>query len=78
MIPFDPMEPWSASVIGNKPDTTVEMMAHTALTHLSESHLTTTAALPIALLPIQNQENPYGSIALRPCPTSRALISTLG
>jgi hypothetical protein len=33
-------------------------MAHMALTSLCEDRLTTTAALPITLLPIQNQENP--------------------
>jgi hypothetical protein len=54
MIPFYPMEPWSGSVIGSEPDTAVEMMAHTTLTHLSESLLTAIAALPIVLLPIQN------------------------
>jgi hypothetical protein len=34
------------------------MMAHIALTSLCEDCLATTAALPIVLLPIQNQENP--------------------
>jgi hypothetical protein len=34
------------------------MMAHVALTYLSESRLTATAALPITLLPIWNQANP--------------------
>jgi hypothetical protein len=58
MIPFDPTHPWSGSVIGSEPDTDVEMMAHIALTSLCEDHLAATAALPIALLPIQNQENP--------------------
>jgi hypothetical protein len=58
MIPFDPMELWSGSVISSEPDTDVEMMAHMALTSLCEDHLATTTALPIALLPIQNQENP--------------------
>jgi hypothetical protein len=58
MIPFDPTEPWSRSVIGIEPDTGVELMAHIAPTSLCEDHLTTTAALPIALLPIQDQENP--------------------
>jgi hypothetical protein len=57
-IPFDPTEPWSRSVIGSKPDTGVELMAHIALTSLCEDHLTATAALPIALLLIQDQENP--------------------
>jgi hypothetical protein len=58
MIPFDPMEPWSGSVIGSKPDTGVELTVHIALTSLCENHLTTTATLPIALLLIRNQENP--------------------
>jgi hypothetical protein len=34
MIPFDPTEPWTGSVIGSEPDTDVEMMAHIALTSL--------------------------------------------
>jgi hypothetical protein len=53
---FDPTEPWSGSVIGSEPDTIIEMMAHVALTYLSESYLTATATLPIALLLIQNQD----------------------
>jgi hypothetical protein len=58
MIPFDPTEPWPGFIIGSEPDTGVELMAHIALTSLCEDHLTATAALLIALLPIQNQENP--------------------
>jgi hypothetical protein len=58
MIPFDPMRPWSVSVIGSEPDTGVEMMAHIVLTSLCEDRLTVTTALPIVLLPIQDQENP--------------------
>jgi hypothetical protein len=58
MIPFDPTEPWSGSVISSEPDTGVELMAHVALTSLCEDHLAATTALPIALLPIQDQENP--------------------
>jgi hypothetical protein len=58
MISFDPMEPWSGSVIGSEPNTGVELMAHIALTSLCEDRLTATAALPIALLLIQNQKNP--------------------
>jgi hypothetical protein len=58
MIPFDPTEPWSGSVIGSEPNTGVEMMAHIALTSLCEDCLIATAALPIALLLIWNQENP--------------------
>jgi hypothetical protein len=57
-IPFDPMEPWSRSVIGSEPDTGIELMAHITLTSLCEDRLTPIAALPIALLPIWNQENP--------------------
>jgi hypothetical protein len=57
-IPFDLTEPWSRSVIGSKPDSNVEMMAHITLTSLCKDRLATTAALPIVLLPIQNQENP--------------------
>jgi hypothetical protein len=57
-IPFDPTEPWSGSVIGSRPDTGVVLMAHIALTFLCEDHLATTAALPIALLLIRDQENP--------------------
>jgi hypothetical protein len=57
-IPFDPTKPWSGSIIGSEADTTVEMMAHATLSHLSDSHLPAIAALPITLLPIQNQENP--------------------
>jgi hypothetical protein len=33
-------------------------MVHIALTSLCEDHLAATAALPIALLPIRDQENP--------------------
>jgi hypothetical protein len=57
-IPFDPTEPWSGSVIVSKPDIGVELMAHIALTSLCKEQLVATAALPIALLPIWDQENP--------------------
>jgi hypothetical protein len=65
-IPFDPTEPWSGSFIGSEPDAGVELMAHIALTTLCEDHLTATAALPIALLPIQDQENPIWQQRLEP------------
>jgi hypothetical protein len=78
MIPFDLAKPWSGSIISSEPDTSIEMMGHIALTSLCEDHLTAIAALPIVLLPIQDQENPYGSSILRPCPTSRALTSMPG
>jgi hypothetical protein len=58
MIPFDPMEPWSGSVISSELDTGVELMAHMALTSLCEDRLVATAALTIMLLPIRDQENP--------------------
>jgi hypothetical protein len=51
-IPFDPMDPWSMSIIGSEPDIGVELMAHMVLTSLCEDRLTATAALPITLLPI--------------------------
>jgi hypothetical protein len=57
-IPFNPVKPWSRSIIGSEPDTGVEMMVHIALTSLCEDCLTATVALPIALLPIRGQENP--------------------
>jgi hypothetical protein len=49
---------WSGFVIGSKPNTGVEVMAHIALTSLCEDRLAATAALHISLLSIQNQENP--------------------
>jgi hypothetical protein len=58
MIPFDPMEPWSGSVIGSEPDTSIELTVHMTLTSFCEDCLTATAALPITLLSIRNQENP--------------------
>jgi hypothetical protein len=36
----------------------LEMMVHVAITSLCEDRLVATAALPIVLLPIRNQENP--------------------
>jgi hypothetical protein len=53
-IPIDPSELWSGSVISSEPNITIEMMAHTTLTYLSENRLTATAALPTAHLPIWN------------------------
>jgi hypothetical protein len=57
-ILFNPTEPGSGSVVGSEPDTGVELMAYVALTSLCEDRLTATAALPIVLLLIRNQENP--------------------
>jgi hypothetical protein len=58
MIPLNLAELWMGTVIDSKPDTTVEQMTHVALTSLYESRLAATAAMPIALFPIWNQENP--------------------
>jgi hypothetical protein len=58
MIPFDPTEPWSGSIIDSEPDTSIELMAHIALTSLCEDRLVATVALPIVLILIQDQENP--------------------
>jgi hypothetical protein len=63
-IPFDPVCPWLGSIIDSEPDTAVEMMAHIALTSLCEDHLAATVALPIVLLPIQNQENLVWQVGL--------------
>jgi hypothetical protein len=41
-----------------EPNSGVEMMAHITFTSLCVDRLMATAALPIVLLPIQNQENP--------------------
>jgi hypothetical protein len=58
MIPLDPAHPWSGSIVDRELDTSIEMMAHIALTSLCEDCLTATTALPITLLLIQSQENP--------------------
>jgi hypothetical protein len=39
MIPFDPIELWSGSIISSEPDTSVELMAHMPLTSLCEDRL---------------------------------------
>jgi hypothetical protein len=54
MIPFNPTETWSRSIIGSEPNTGVEMMEHIALTSLCEDRLAATVALHIVLLPIWN------------------------
>jgi hypothetical protein len=58
VIPLNPMEPWMATVIRVELDETVEQTAQVALTSLCETRLTDTAAIPITLFPIHNQENP--------------------
>jgi hypothetical protein len=57
VIPLNPMEPWMAIVIGVELDETVEQTAQVALTSLCESRLADTAAMPITLFPICNQED---------------------
>jgi hypothetical protein len=52
--PLNPTEPWMGTVIGSEPNTTIEQTAHIAQTSLCESRLAATAAMPIALFPIQN------------------------
>jgi hypothetical protein len=58
VIPLNIMEPWMATVIGIEQDETVEQTEQVALTSLCESRLADTAAMPIALFPIRNQEDP--------------------
>jgi hypothetical protein len=77
-IPIDPVHPRSGSIIGSEPDIGVEMMANIALTSLCEDHLTATVALPIVLLPIQNQENPVWQQRLEAVSNLEGLTSTRG
>jgi hypothetical protein len=57
VIPLNPMEQWMATIIGVELDETVEQTTQVTLTSLCESCLTDTAAMPIALFPIRNQED---------------------
>jgi hypothetical protein len=57
MIPLSLTEQWMATVIGVELDETVEQTAQVALTSLCETRLADTAAMPIALFPIRNQED---------------------
>jgi hypothetical protein len=57
MIPLNEADPWTGTVVGSEPDTTIEQTAHVALTSLCESRLVATAVLLLVLFPIQNQEN---------------------
>jgi hypothetical protein len=58
VMPLNLTEPWMATVIVVELDETVEQTAQVALTSLCESRLADTAAMPIALFPIRNQEDP--------------------
>jgi hypothetical protein len=57
MIPLNPTESWMAIVIGVELDETVEQTTQVTLTSLCESRLADTAAMPIALFLIHNQED---------------------
>jgi hypothetical protein len=57
-LPLSPTEPWGTTVIGIELDETIEQAAHVALTTLCYSRLDDTAAMPIALFPIHEQEEP--------------------
>jgi hypothetical protein len=57
VIPLNPIEPWIATVIGVELDETVEQTTQVTLTSLCETRLTDTAAMPIALFSIHNQED---------------------
>jgi hypothetical protein len=58
VIPLNPMKTFMATVIGVELDETIEQTAQVALTYLCERSLADTAAMPIALFPIRNQEDP--------------------
>jgi hypothetical protein len=57
-LPLSLIESWGMTVIGIELDETVEQAAHVALTALCESRLDDTAAMPIVLFPIHEQEEP--------------------
>jgi hypothetical protein len=58
VIPLNPMESWMATIIRVELDETVEQTAQVTLTSLCENRLVNTAAMPIMLFPIRNQEDP--------------------
>jgi hypothetical protein len=58
MLPLSLTEPWGTTVIGVELNKMVEQAAHVALTALCESRLDDTTAMPIALFPIHEQEEP--------------------
>jgi hypothetical protein len=53
-ISFYLVDPWIGIVVDSKLDTTVEQMAHVALTALCDSHLAATAEMLITLFLIRN------------------------
>jgi hypothetical protein len=58
VIPLNATEPQMATVIGVEQDETIEQTAQVIVTSLCESRLADTAAMPIALFLIRNQEDP--------------------
>jgi hypothetical protein len=74
VIPLNPMEPWMAAVIGVELDETVEQTAQVALTSLCEICLADTAAMPITLFLIRNQEDPMWKQRLE-APLTRCWMS---
>jgi hypothetical protein len=48
-IPLNLAEPWTGTIIGSEPDTTIEQTACVALTSLCESRLAAAVAMPITL-----------------------------
>jgi hypothetical protein len=57
-LSLSPTESWGTTAICVEMDETVEQAAHVALTALCESRLNDTAAMPIALFLIREQEEP--------------------
>jgi hypothetical protein len=55
--PLNPTEPWMATIIEVEVDEIVEQTTQVALTSLCESRLADTAAMPITLFLIRNQED---------------------
>jgi hypothetical protein len=58
MIPLNPTEPWTGTVVGSEHDTTVDQTAHVVLISLCESRLVATAAMLNVLFLSQNQKSP--------------------
>jgi hypothetical protein len=77
VIPLNLMEPWMTTVIGVELDETVEQTAQVAHTFLCETRFADTAAMPIALFPIRNQEDPVWKQRLEAVSNPRGPTSTL-
>jgi hypothetical protein len=77
MIPLNLTEPWMATVIVVELDETVEQTAEVTLTSLCETRLADTAAMPIALFLIRNQEDPVWKQCLEAVSNPEGPTSTL-